>query len=204
MRVWSVTCILGWSLLWSGRVRAQAAPPPPKVGVFIQAYGEDVVLEEQQETYDARGRSRGMRFLPACTVPCRLNLDATKTYRIAGPDISPSPPFQLPPYASQVAVQVKEGHVSDRVAGVMLSIVGTVLVVFGAVTFVVATQAEGHPDTTREFIGGSMLIAGIGAAVPGIMLRQSGKTSINLVPNAPAPPGWIAPTAFGSALRCDF
>jgi hypothetical protein len=201
MRAWFVAGALGLGVAWPGRSLAQAPPPPGKVGVFIQAYDEGVVLEEEQETFDARGRSRGLRFLPTCTAPCRLDLDVSKTYRITGPDITPSPPFQLPQGAASVAIQVNEGHVSDRTTGALLRILGAALILGGSVWFIKASYAEGGPDNTARLYAGGLFLAGVGAAVPGILLTRSGRTSINLVPG---PSAAISPTALGSSLRCEF
>jgi hypothetical protein len=196
-----VACAFAMVLGATRPARAQAADSPKQVGVFIQALEEDVILEVEEETVDARGRPRGLRFQPACAAPCRLNLDASKTYRIAGPGLVPSRTFKLPLDASTVAIQVKEGHVDERVGGVLLTTVGSCLILVGGFWFALSAVAEPDQSNSARLYGGSTLLVGVGALVPGIMLMRLGKTRINIVPGSPAA---VAPLSLGSSVRWDF
>ncbi len=108
-----------------------------------------------------------------CALPCRLNADPDRQFRVSGPKIATSDSFFLPTRGSHFEVAIKPGWDSTRTAAWVMFAVSGVLALAGTAVFV-GTPDVAPADTKMTFwttsgalVGGGLVFALIGGPLMG-------------------------------------
>ena len=109
-----------------------------------------------------------------CTAPCNSDIPETETgvFVVAGPRITPSTEFTLPP-SGEVTLEIRVGRRAVYTAGWGLAAVGALGMIGSAATM---TFADNNADLLRN--GGIALGVSAGAAVTGIVMLALGRTQV--------------------------
>jgi hypothetical protein len=135
---------------------------------------------------------------PACQLPCNRELDANLHYRIGGPGVKKSDPFQL--NSEDMDLHVRTGSKASRVVGIVLTPIGGALVTAGTMLWFLSDfSIEGKPSESKKketrFYAVTTWIAGATALVTGIVLIATSGTSISKQKPATRTT-WKAPSSF--------
>lgn len=154
------------------------ATPPLVVTVFVSSDRDGTFFGRAAAFGPVPRRLRwpdlawdGVTFAPGvCAVPCSTQIAVSEgPYRVVGPDMAPSQPFDLAAISNGLDVHVHAGSWPGYVIGRVSEILGTVFAVTGAVELV-AWEAVGHPRVVNH-TAGVLLPSGISfAALGGVLL----------------------------------
>lgn len=148
-------------------------------------------------------------WFPVCVGPCSTAAPLAKRYRVGGPGIRHSKPFEVGPGPNPLQLNVTTGLIAPFVVGVVAIPVGGVAVGMGALVagFADLCGTDNHDphacdsrDTAKAF---GLLAVGLGAAavVTGILLITGSKTSVDGIEPPKEAPSGASPSAIRLTLR---
>ena len=165
--------------------------PPPGWGPPYGGGGRLVYVELTSDDPRTRiDRVVGGARVPACFAPCQKMLETNTLYVIEGDGIRSTSQFMLPDDRPSVRLDVQAGPTSRLAGGVVLMglgiatlYIGAVVWEFGAVQNASANSFGSSTDTRDNSravsIGKTMVIIGIPAALVGLYLAVTTRTSVN-------------------------
>jgi len=138
-------------------------------------------------------------YEPVCKTPCDEVIPTSypNQYFLAGDGVSVTDAFSLESYTSAATLKVHAGSAFGLWGGYMLTGVGAAFAMSGALTYYAIPDTLG---TGLHTAGAYMLIGGLVAAVPGIVLWVMNRTQYEILQNGGAP-AETAPGAPRSSRR---
>ncbi len=165
---------------------AQGAPR-----MSIRATYPDVELMKVESTIavvSSRGSATGVVTRGVCAAPCDEIIDGRDgtQFFFAAPGMVPSQPFKLTNYDGDVEARVRGGSVWRRWGGIMLTGLGGVAVLSGAL-FAIMPLPSFDPKTGRSVDGSRIpgiigFVAGAGAMAGGIYMWTTSATTFEITP----------------------
>lgn len=138
------------------------APPPRGPTRVVHLHGKDIWIEQ----------STGDQWAVACVAPCDVPLETFGTYRVNGPSVGATKPFQLLAVGEGERVVIEASDADDnRVGG------GVALVALGgagALVGLLLKIAEGIAQDEHSVTGTAVLVASGVALAGGIALITTG------------------------------
>jgi hypothetical protein len=172
-----------------------AADSPAKREPRIRARARFDV-DHADATLESRIDGERDDWLTLCTGPCDVEADPEHQYRVAGPGIRASRPFQLPRDRANVTITPEIGTTGRQTAGGVLAIGGGSLALVGLPTLLAglllrgvsadSTTTESEAQDVREtgttvaVVGGVMLVGGLVAGVVGLNMLLDSRTTVKV------------------------
>jgi hypothetical protein len=136
-------------------------------------------------------------WVPVCIGPCAAAAPLGERYRVAGPGIRRSKPFEIGPGQSRLRLNAATGLTAPFVVGVVAIPVGSVALAFGALVagFADLCGTDNHDphacDQRDAAKTGGLLAVSLGAVavVAGIVLVVTNKTTVSRTDSPSAPDG---------------
>ncbi len=182
----------------------RAGANAPKSASAVTAWVH--VESDRPVRIERRSGERSRDWDSVCTSPCDTELPLDAEYRIAGEGVRNSAPFQLSARAGErVELAVNTASKGGFVGGIVLTSLGPVTSLIGAVVLVAVNQSEqiaaeqasfgGTPSTTTtqnnagaKTVGVVLIIGGIAMTIGGIlMLTGNAHTHLDQGPIGTAP-----------------
>lgn len=147
-------------------------------------------------------------YEPVCTAPCDITIDPRGTFRVGGPALHPSAPFQLVPSGDN-EIDATLATRSKRSTGKALLYVGIPLTAVGAMFFTIGALSEDKVNCagcvnyhrTGMLWGGILGGVGVGLLTTGIVVLVGAQSSVSINGNSVAR---VGPGLYVSAQGLHF
>jgi hypothetical protein len=166
-----------------GEPEAQApdsnVAPPPGPAPMPPGYGQPVAgpfVTLRADSPKARLQMMGqqLRWQDICVTPCRVAVNPTGEYRVAGNTIRPSDTFNMPRPSGQVLIEAQVGSTVKHWVGIALIIGGVLDAGFGAIYYAGASDLANSNSNTTGMTTGYFQAVGIVGIVTGVILLAIG------------------------------
>lgn len=185
----------------SGTVRVHIESPEPTELKHVVATGQGEIAGHSFAFSSAE---------TVCRAPCdeEIPIDSAGDYYVDG-SFPKSGTFTIPSDGQDAVVEVKPGSTVQRVFGwISLGLAptlvggGTVFLITGTPDCTLGCSQEEADDTTPAVVGGTLIGAGVAAAIAGVVLiATSGTTATARAADAPAVGLWVgAPKEVGRSV----